>query len=77
MLTPLLRLDDPVVLLLSLLNPVVPVLLELPTLPEPAAPAAVSPLPAPCPKAMDEVTARTEAKPIVVSFMWFFPAVVA
>jgi hypothetical protein len=24
---------------------------------------------------MEEVTARTEAKAIVVSFMWFFPAV--
>jgi hypothetical protein len=58
-LKPLLRpIDNPVVLL-PLLIPVVPVFVELPTLLEPAAPAAVSPLvpppPAPCAKAMDEV----------------------
>jgi hypothetical protein len=75
-LKPLLRpIDDPVVLLLPLLIPVVPVLVELP-----AAPAAVSPLvpppPAPCASAMDELIARIEAKAIVVSFMSFFPAVV-
>jgi hypothetical protein len=66
--------DDPVV---ALLIPVVPVPVELPTLLEPTAPVAAAPPvpPAPCPRAMEEVTARTEAKAIVVSFMWFFPAV--
>jgi hypothetical protein len=66
--------DDPVVAF-----PVVPVPIELPTLLEPAAPVAAAPLvpaPAPptCARAMDEVTARAEARAIVVSFMWFFPA---
>jgi hypothetical protein len=65
--------DDPVVLLLPLLIPVVPVPVELPTPLEAAAPAAVWPLvppaPAPCARAMDELIARTEAKAIVASFM--------
>jgi|SRR5664280_549676 hypothetical protein len=66
--------------------PVVPVPVELPTLLEPAAsvaaatlvPAPVPPPTAPpaCARAMDEVTARTEARAIVVSFMWFFPVAV-
>jgi hypothetical protein len=66
--------DDPVVAF-----PVVPGPIELPTLLEPATPVAAAPLvpaPAPptCARAMDEVTARAEARAIVVSFMWFFPA---
>jgi hypothetical protein len=73
--------DDPVVLVLPLLIPIVPVLVELPTLLALAPPAAVSPLvpppPAPCARAMDEVAARAEAKAIVVSLMSFVPAVVA
>jgi hypothetical protein len=72
-LNPLLRpLDNPVV---ALLIPVVPIPVELPTLLEPAAPVASAPPapPAPCARAIEEVTARTEAKAIVVSFMWFFP----
>jgi len=79
-LKPVLRpFDDPVVAF-----PVVPVPGELPTLPEPAAPVAAAPLvPAPvppptappvCARAMDEVAARAEARAIVVSFMWLFPA---
>ena len=71
MLKPLSPIDDPVVT--PLLIPVVPVLVELPTLLEVAAPAAVSPPPpalsAPCAKAIEGVIARTEAKAIVVSFM--------
>jgi hypothetical protein len=77
LLKPVLRpFDDPVVTF-----PVVPVPIELL---EPAAPVAAAPLvpaPAPppaapptCARAMDEVTARAEARAIVVSFMWFFPA---
>jgi hypothetical protein len=63
--------DDPVV--------AVPVPVELPTLLEPATPVAAAPLvppapaPAPpvsCAKALDEVTARTEVRAIVVNFMW-------
>jgi hypothetical protein len=73
--------DDPVVLVLPLLIPIVSVLVELPTLLALAPPTAVSPLvpapPAPCARAMDEVTARAEAKAIVVSLMSFVPAVVA
>ena len=72
-LKPLLRpFDDPVVLVLPLLIPIVSVLVELPTLLALAPPTAVSPLvppPAPCANAMEEVSARTEAKAIVVSFM--------
>jgi hypothetical protein len=68
-LKPLSPIDDPVVT--PLLIPVLPVLVELPTLLEAAAPAAVSPpaLSAPCAKAIEGVIARTEAKAIVVSFM--------
>jgi hypothetical protein len=70
---PLRPFDNPVVLLLPLLIPVVPVLVELPALLDPTVPVAVSPPvpppPAPCARAMDEVTARTEAKAIVVSLM--------
>ena len=72
-LEPLIRPFDGVVLL-RLLIPLVPVLVELPTLLELAAPVAAPlapPPPVSCAKAMDEVTARTEAKAIVVSFMWF------
>ena len=71
-LEPLIRPFDGVVLL-RLLIPLVPVLVELPT-PLDAAPVAAPlapPPPVSCAKAMDEVTARTEAKAIVVSFMWF------
>jgi hypothetical protein len=75
-LKPLLRpFDDPVVLLLPLLIPVVPVLVELPKLLAIAPPAVVSPVvpaptaPAPCARAMDELIARTEAKASVASFM--------
>jgi hypothetical protein len=75
LLKPVLRpFDDPVVAF-----PVVPVPIELPTLLEPATTVAAAPLvPAPtpptCARAMDEVTARAEARAIVVSFMWFFSA---
>jgi hypothetical protein len=77
-LKPLLRLDDPITALLISAVPVDPAPpTALVLVPKP--PAAVSPLVpaplAPCAKAMDEVTARTEAKAIVVSFMSFFPAV--
>jgi hypothetical protein len=78
-LKPVLRpFDDPVVAF--------PVPVELPTLLEPAAPVAAAPLvtapvpplmaPPACARAMDEVTARAEARANVVSFMWFFPAAV-
>jgi hypothetical protein len=68
----------PYVVAFPLLIPVVPVLDPAP----PTAPvlaltppvAAAPPAPATCASATDEVTARTEAKAIVVSFMWFFPA---
>jgi hypothetical protein len=76
---PLIGPFDGSVVLLRLLIPAVPVLVELPTLLEPAAPVAVPlvpPPPASCAKATDEVTARTEAKAIVRSLM-SFPVVVA
>jgi hypothetical protein len=65
--------DDPVVAF-PLLIVVVPAAAPVAAAP-PVPPVAV--LAAPCARAMDEATARTEAKAIVVSFMWFFPAVVA
>jgi hypothetical protein len=72
-LKPIRPFDDPVVLLLPLLIPVVPVPAELPMLLEAAGALAVSPLvppaPAPCARAMDELIARIEAKAIVESFM--------
>ena len=77
-LKPLLRLDDPIMALLISVVPVDPAPPTAPVL-VPKPPAAVSPLvpppPAPCANAMEEVSARTEAKAIVVSFMSFFPAV--
>jgi hypothetical protein len=75
---PLIGPFDGSVVLLRLLIPLVPVLVELPT-PLDAAPVAAllaPPPPASCAKAMDEVTARTEAKAIVRSLM-SFPVVVA
>ena len=65
MLKPLLRFDDPVVTF-PLLIPMVPVPVLVPT-PLAAVSPLVPPPPAPCPKAMDELIARTEAKAIVVS----------
>jgi hypothetical protein len=71
MLNPLLRPIDGPVVAFPLFIPEVPVPVELPTLLETAAPPAPTPPapPAPCASAMDEVTARTEAKAIVVSFI--------
>lgn len=75
-LKPLLRLFDDPAVAFPLLIPVVPVPVERPTLLEPTAPPVPPPSapPAPCASAMDEVTARTEAKAIIVSFIVVFPA---